>query len=153
MNPLPVDGHRVIFMTEFGLKVFDMEFSSAEGFNLYYCMAALNRKPVIKTLRNDIGLITGNERADCPPSALCNEKAGETVYKFKINRNRYYYTVDNETLKISSVLQTSPLFKKVRIEFYGAGGNRPDSVTLEHYNTTLIIKLAHINGIIKTSDE
>ena len=57
IKPVNGKGYRVLFMTEVGIKIFDMEFFSNGDFKLHYCLDALNRKSVLETLKNDIGLI------------------------------------------------------------------------------------------------
>ncbi len=153
VDPLPSGGHRVVFMTEFGLKIFDMEFISGGAFKLHYCMAALNKKPVVETLRNDIGLVIKDEISGHPYSVLYDRQTGNNVFQVKKKQMRYYYTVDQETNKVSSVLQTGSLFRKVRGDFCCTGGSIPDSVRLDHHNKRLTIKLVKIDEAVTTSDE
>lgn len=153
VDPLPSGGHRVIFMTEFGLKIFDMEFISGGAYKLHYCMAALNKKTVIGTLRNDIGLIVRDEISGSPYSFLYDKQTGNNVFKVRKKRMRYYYAVNQEINKISSVLQTGSLFRKVKADFCCTGGNIPDSIRLSHYNIRLTIKLFKIDEIVTASDE
>lgn len=153
IHPLPVGGHKVVFMTEFGLKIFDMEFNDTGDLKLHYCMPALNRKPVIKVLGSDIGMITGNGITDRFLSALYDRQTGDVIYRFRSKRKRYFHIVGSETRKVSSVIRTSSTFRKVRADFYGKGGNLPDSILLEHDHMNLIIKLTHINETRSTSHE
>lgn len=150
INPLPDKGHRVVFMTEFGMKIFDMEFTGGDVFKLHYFMDVLNRKTVVRTLRNDIGLIVRNEIGDHFYSVLYDRQTGNKVIRVRKERKRYYYAVDDETNKITSVIHTSPLFRKVKADFYSAGGERLDSVILDHYNMKLNIKLTQIDAITPT---
>lgn len=153
VDPLPSGGHRVVFMTEFGLKIFDMEFIAGGDFKLHYCMAALNKKAVVGTLRNDIGLVVRDEISGYPYSVLYDRQTGNNVFKVRKKRMRYYYAVDQETNKISSVLQTGSLFKKVKADICCTGGNIPDSIRIDHHNIRLTVKLAKIDEIVTTSDE
>src|SRR4030042_6019263 len=57
IKPFTENSHRVLFITEVGIKIFDMELFRNGDFILHYCMDALNRKSVIRTLKNDIGLL------------------------------------------------------------------------------------------------
>ncbi len=153
VDPLPSGGHRVVFMTEFGLKIFDMEFIAGGASKLHYCMTALNKKAVVRTLSNDIGLVVRDEISGRPYSVLYDRQTGNNVFKVRKKRMRYYYAVDQETNKISSVLQTGSLFKKVKADFCCTRGNIPDSVRLDHHNIRLTIKLAKIDEIVTVSDE
>ena len=47
---------RVIFMTETGFKFFDFEFTPGT-FTVKYCLAAMNKKIIVKTLRRDLGFL------------------------------------------------------------------------------------------------
>ena len=51
--------YRVVFLSETGLSFFDFEFpkSSNQPFKVHYCMDMLNKKLIIKTLKQDIELL------------------------------------------------------------------------------------------------
>jgi hypothetical protein len=57
IKALPDEGYRLIFLTEVGLKIFDMEFSSGKLVQVHYMLDAMNKKVIVKTLSGDLGMM------------------------------------------------------------------------------------------------
>ena len=60
IKPVSDTSHRSVLVTEPGIKILDMEFFRNGDFKLHYCLEALNRRSVIRTLQNDFGLMIHN---------------------------------------------------------------------------------------------
>ena len=48
VKSLSLESHRVVYVTELGIKIFDMEFFKNGDFKLHYCMDEINKKYVIE---------------------------------------------------------------------------------------------------------
>jgi len=84
---------------------------------------------------------------------LYDRKSGRTVIRVEEKRNRYCYFIDDETSKVNTIIRSSPLIRRTRLDFYGSEGNRLDSLKLCHYHSKLNIKLTQINEVISPVDE
>ncbi len=152
IKPLPDQCYRVIFLTEVGIKLFDMEFvsitkKSEDGFKLHYCMDALNRKPIIKMLKNDIGLLLMNNLQKQEECKVLQDKNHQySILKIKNKCKKQYYFYTKNTYQLSQIIQTKGLIKKVSILFYQSTNNFPDSIYISHYNIKFNMKL---NPLIK----
>jgi hypothetical protein len=136
---------RVVYITEVGIKVFDMEFFTNGNFRLHYCIEAINRKIIIKTLRNDIGLMLANipENNKIKLSVAPDKK--KSLLKSSDHSLKKYYLIDNKSLRTDEVLTRNCLQKKVDIKYFSSNGNELDSVRIRHYNIRLNIHLSRIN--------
>ncbi len=144
--------NRVVLITEFGLKIFDMEFFPGGDFRLHYCMEAINKDYIINMLRKDFELIFRSRPSKGSSVMLAERKTGGLVLKEKENAKKYYFYIDGNTGRVSNIIKASPLGKKTRADFYGKKGNVPDSVSIEHYNIKLNIKLDLIDESLPSAD-
>ncbi len=139
------DNHfRVVFITEMGLKVFDMEFTETGNIIMHYCMESLNRKAVMKTLQNDIGLMINWRGNAGKLTELKDKKSGAIVIKQKQKNKSVFYFL-NESGKTERMLQTGMITKKVNLLFYKNNQNTLDSIKISHYYLKLNIHLTAIN--------
>ena len=144
IKPLPDEAYRVIFITEVGLKIFDMEFNRREVI-VHYFMEAMNKKTLVNTLTRDIGLILMREHTAQTPVVLHERSSGAPVLKYRENGRRVYYRLD-ETGRASGIVQSGKILNKVKADFYSAGNNRVDSIFIAHYHVNLTIKLSRISN-------
>ena len=146
VKPLPNLEYRVVFITEIGLKIWDMEFSPHKPVKVHYVIDALNRKKVLNTLFQDIGLMlmthTENE-----PAVLHDRSTGALVLRYKDRGLRYYYHIFPGTGRVANGLVTSGLTKKAKADFYSSDGFRIDSVKLVHYNIKLHIQMFQLEDL------
>jgi hypothetical protein len=144
IKPFTINSYRVLFITEIGIKIFDMEFNKNGDFRLHYCLDALNRKLVIKILKNDIGLML-----DSIPKTnirtLQNRENGRTIIRAKDNTGVKYYFLGYKTNRVDKIIQTRGLFKKMEMQFYSNNGYELDSVKISHNNINLSINLSILN--------
>jgi hypothetical protein len=135
---------RVVYITEVGIKVFDMEFFINGDFKLHYCLDAINRKIIIKTLKNDIGLMLANIPSDNKMTLSEDRKQNETLFKSMGQDGTKYYLVNNKSLRVEEILTRNSLQKKVEIKYF-YHQTELDSVGIKHYNIRLRINLSRIN--------
>ena len=135
---------RVVYITEVGIKIFDMEFFINGDFKLHYCLDAINRKIIIKTLKNDIGLMLANIPSDNKIKLSEDLKQNKTLLKSTDHLGTKYYLLNNKSLRTEEILTRKSLQKKVEIKYFYTQSEL-DSVRIKHYNIRLRINLLRIN--------
>jgi len=153
IKPETTGSYRIVLITEFGLKIFDMEFFPGGGFQLHYCMEAINKKYIINTLRKDFELLLKEKPSGSSSVLLKERKTGAMVLREKEGGKRFYYYIDGKTGVVTGIMKATPLGKKAKAVFYGIAGNAPDSVILDHYNVNLNIKLDLIDENTRPVDK
>ena len=140
-------GYRVVFITEVGLKIFDLEFVPGETARVYYLMDALNKKILIRTLSADLRLMLIQPQEDEIP-VFYHSPSGQKMARYKHKRKRDYYEISAVTGKPVQAYQVSGTSKKARIDYYSRDGVQIDSVTIIHYHVNLRIgmHLIHENS-------
>jgi hypothetical protein len=138
---------RVVYITEVGIKVFDMEFFADGSFKLHYCLDAINRKIIIKTLKNDIGLMLANIPSDNKIKLSEDRKQNKTLLKSTGHFGTKFYLLNNKSLRVEEILTRKSLQKKVEIKYFSNNRSEIDSVRIKHYNIRLRINLSRINEI------
>lgn len=83
VKTMPDSSTRLVFTSEMGLSLFDFEFSSDGGFKVHHIIKKMNRKAVIKTLRQDFELV------------LMRWLDTQTAHIFR-NGDRIYYSFPQE---------------------------------------------------------
>lgn len=145
MKYLSKESCRVVYITEVGIKVFDMEFFVNGDFKLHYCIDAINRGIIIKTLKNDVGLmlagIPSNNKIKLSDDLLQNK----TLIKSTGHYGTMYYLINNLSLRAEEILTRKCLQKKVDIKYFSNSQSELDSVGIVHYNIKLKIHLSRIN--------
>lgn len=136
---------RILFITEMGIKIFDMEFYKAGSYSVHYCMEAIDRKPVIRRLGNDFSLMLYSVTGDGNQNILKEKDTGMTVIKINDKAGKRFCKIDSHTGKVEELIQTGILTNKLNINFFGTSQERPDSVIISHYNIKFKIHLATIN--------
>jgi hypothetical protein len=128
-----------------GIKVFDMEFFANGDFKVHYCLDAINRKIIIKTLKNDIGLMLANIPSDNKIKLSEDWKQNKTLLKSTGHSGTKYYLLNNKSLRVEKILTRKDLQKKVEINYFSNNRSELDSVRIKHYNIRLKIHLSRIN--------
>jgi hypothetical protein len=145
VKPLQGRSHRIIFITEVGIKIFDMEFFNDGEFKLHYCLEELNRKAIIKTLSNDLALMVDNIASNGKVKMMKDKKTDRMIIKSKDYNGTRYCIVNDKTNKIEELIRTGSLTNKVNIKFFSISGAQPDSINISHYNLKLSIHLSKLN--------
>ena len=137
-------GFRVVFMTEVGLKIFDMEFVPGKPAQVYYFMDALNKKILVKTLSADLRLLLIQPQEGVKP-LLYDGPSGKNMARYRHKRKRDYYEVSAVTGKPVQAYQVSAISKKARVDYFSRDGMQIDSVNIVHYNVNMRIGMHLIN--------
>jgi len=152
IKPFGGDAYRVVFITEVGLKIFDMEFIPGEKVKLHYVMDVINRNAFIKTLAHDMRLLLMT-LPEGKKTVLHDRDTGDPVIKFRDHGRRNYYHFPAGTGRASEAIQTGCMLKKARVEFYGSPVSGIDSVKITHYNINLRMQMFRIIEIQDHADE
>jgi hypothetical protein len=140
----PDEGFRIVFITETGLKIFDMEFFQEAPVKVHYFMEALNKKILVKTLSGDLKLLLVLPGKD-EKTVVYESLSAPQIVKYKNKRMRNYYEISPRTGKPIQAFQTSGTSKKVRIDYYSEKGETIDSVKIIHEHVKLRIDMRLIN--------
>jgi hypothetical protein len=145
VKPSGSDHYRVVFITAVGLKVFDMEFFPNKDTRVHYIMEGMNRKALIRTLTNDIGLVLMNRISHTEPVILNEKGSNDRIFKYPDRGRKSYYHVEGGTNYAYLVKQTAGITNKVKAGLYGTPLSGIDSIKIFHYNFRLSIDLYRIH--------
>lgn len=145
VKSLSQESHRVVYVTELGIKIFDMEFFKNGDFKLHYCMDEIDKKYVIKTLKNDFSLLLESTPTGINSDIWMDSQRQKTIVRSRDNIGLKSYIIDDKTKKVEEILVTKNLRKKMKILFFSANGTELDSVRIKHYKIKLNIQLSKLN--------
>jgi hypothetical protein len=145
MKYLSRESCRVVYITEVGIKVFDMEFFINGDFKLHYCIDAINRGIIIKNLKNDIGLMLASIPSNNKIKLSDDLMQNKTLIKSTGHSGTMYYLINNQSLRAEEILTRKCLQKMVDIKYFSNSQSELDSVGIMHYNFKLKIHLSRIN--------
>ncbi len=130
--------YRIIFMSEFGLSMLDMEYKN-NAFKTVSCQEFMDKKVIINTLQNDLKLLIDLPKDTSKKQTYKSTNSKTTLTKIKNRSKRYYYyyTQNGEILKI---IQTKCL-KHVEILIPEYKNNIPQKIEIYHKRIKLSIKL------------
>ena len=127
--------HRVVFTTEFGNKLLDFEIGEAE-FKINSIVDELNRKLLIKTLRDDFRLLL-RKKFEVQEQF---DSVADHVYKSK-NGNHYNYIFVSKTTKsLFKILRLSKRKEKLYIAYESEKNIFAERIVIQHYNIDLKIE-------------
>jgi len=137
------ENYRILFITEMGIKIFDIEFFRDNDFKVHYCVEELNKKTIINTLGNDLYLMLFNIAEE--GKLMREKKEGTLIIKSKDSFGTRYCTLDEQTNKVEELIKTGTFLNKVNIKFSGKA--EPDSILISHYNFKLKIQLTRLHEL------
>jgi hypothetical protein len=143
VKPLTGGSYRVVFLTEVGIKIFDIEFLTNRETKIHYIMDAMNRKALINTLTNDIRLVLMNGLSNLDYELLTQRHSTDTLFRYRDKRKKSYYFTAGSNDRPYFVKQTSCFANKVSADLYGTDAGI-DSIKIAHYNLRLKIALYRI---------
>ncbi len=144
VKPLPANHYRVVFLTEVGIKIFDMEFSADSAAKVHYIMEAMNRKALVNTLSRDISLVLMGAKTGIAPECLRQRKSDSWVYLYRDQNRKNYYFVESSSVNPYLARQTGCITSKVMARLYGSTESGLDSVLIRHENIRLSLNLYRI---------
>ena len=129
--------YRTIFMTKFGMTLFDFEFGE-NGFVVHKALEQMDKKIFLKIIEQDIEMLLtrgllGNSATIFEKSQLPEEKK---VVKTKMNKKTHYFVQEKEQ-QLTEIHRG----KAVSIELSKYIANIPRSIDIEHHDIPLTMKL------------
>ena len=144
VKPMPEDNYRVVFLTEVGIKIFDLEFSADSAAKVHYMMEAMNRKALVNTLTRDISLVLMNPKSGTTPECLQQRKSDDLVYLYREQSRKNYYFVRSPSDNPYLAKQAGCITNKVKARLFGNTESGLDSVLIRHENIRLSLNLYRI---------
>lgn len=139
------DSHRILFITETGIKIFDMEFFRTGDSRIHYCLEAMNRKSVINALGKDMYLMLYNIAENGKVKMMQDKDTGILLIRSKDDKGTRYCAINEKTGKVDELISAGVLTNKLNIRFFSTSGTYPDSINISHYNLKLNIHLVNLN--------
>lgn len=138
------ESRRVLFITETGIKILDMDFTAEGGFGAIYIAGYMNRKPLIKAFGKALSPMlfnTGPEAVE----AYIDKSSGTTIIKSADRNGKKTCSLNPSTGKVEELVQDKVFSPRVMIWFYSAAPERPDSIRISVPGRRLNIQLTAIN--------
>jgi hypothetical protein len=144
IKPEPVS-YRVVFLSEVGLKLIDLELFQNGQVKVHYMLEAMDRRSLIRILGNDMNLVLLNGYADQSPVILKQKGSSDIICRYTSGGRKHYYFLRDPHGKPYQGKKTACLSNKVRADFFGNPVSGPDSIMINHYNFHLSIRLNRID--------
>lgn len=132
--------HRVVFTTDFGNKLIDLELSK-NSFKVNRLIDKLDRGIIKKVLEKDFRLLL---QSDYDVDEVY-EDDNYIIYKSNTNKEANYLYFDKETNSLCKIVNASKIKEKLQISFDKKYTIFADSVTISHQDIRLKITLQKIN--------
>lgn len=142
IKTMPDSTTRVVFSSEMGLSIFDFEFTPNGGFRVYHIIKKMNRKAVIKTLRQDFELVFMQQLHKSTPQVFSND--GRIYYAFPQKKGSNYYITDLNCQTMLGIEKASKRKAVVRAILKGYENGVPDSIGITHTNFHFTIGLKRL---------
>ena len=141
------NSYRVVFLSEIGLKIFDLEFyfNKKNNFFVHYCLDAFDKRHVINTIKKDIESMFMNYPTEVKKRVSVVDKRENIVINYKLRgiNNYYYKTINGD--RIFKIERRGLIFKKADITLENYSGPFPDEIFITHKLLKLDIVLTQLN--------
>lgn len=134
LKQLSEGNYRTIFLTKFGMTLFDFEFGN-QGFIVHKSLEQLDKKIFLKIIEQDIemllarGLLGNN-------AVIFDTKPEQPIIKTKIN-NKTHLLVQDKNLHLTAIHRAN----KVHIDLSNHLDNIPQEIHITHQNIPLKMSL------------
>lgn len=137
------EGHRLVFTTEFGSKIFDFEFIAAD-FNVNMIVEDMNKKIVLKTLEEDFRLLLKNTH-----QIAKQYTNGEFKVYQHVESKRFDFLFLTANGSLNKIVRTNAYKEKVTILFKNIvktadGPTTAKRINIAHKNLKLNIELTYL---------
>lgn len=140
IKKMPDSSTRIVFSNEMGLTFFDFGFAADGNFNVYSVIKKMNKKPVIKTLRNDFELILMEHLDTVTASIRTNDGLVYYVFPAAKGYNRYVTDSTGDSLVWMERASKRKTIVQAIMKNYITG--TPDTIGISHktFNFTIGLK-------------
>jgi len=139
IKKIKTNHHRMVFTTEFGNKLFDLEFIE-DDFKVNYVLDDMNKKFILNMLEHDFQtLIAQNNKVE-------KQFSNELEDIFQSNRDNYqnYYVFSKQTNELTKIVSASKNKEKLIISFLVTERGISTSIKLSHEKFKAIMDLNYI---------
>jgi len=137
--------HRVVFTTEFGSKMLDIELID-HNFKTNFIVDELNKKMILNTLKNDFRLIL----QEVHNVEKMYKNKNFIVYQSKTDKRYNFFFVNDCSRQLDSIVHASKTKEKVMVSFKNVEGQLAKELSIEHKNIKLTIDLKYVGKADKT---
>jgi len=131
--------HRMVMTSEFGSKIFDFSFINGE-FSKDYIMEDLDKKLLIKTLEQDLGILI-RERSE---ASRAFESGKDLVIRSPWeNKYTYYYSELGDSA-LNKIMLASWRKPKMEIRFVEKTKGQAEFIEIHHFNMKLDMELKYL---------
>ncbi|WP_349314646.1 hypothetical protein [Chitinophaga sp. MM2321] len=138
---MPDSSLRVVFANEMGFKFFDFEFDRQGNFTKHYLLPKMDKKAVVKTLRQDFALVL--LRPDLQQAYTATDSHHRYVVVPTEKGNNYYIT-DSACTKLERIEQSSRRKPAVKVWMEHYTNGVPDTIRIEHQHFKFNISLQKV---------
>ena len=142
MKTMPDSSTRIVFTSEMGLSFFDFEFRKDGTFQVHHVIEKMNRKAVIKTLRQDFELVL--MRGLSTQNATILRLDNRIFYAFPQEKGSNYYITDPDCKELLGIEKASRRKAIVRVIMKNYMNGIPDTIGIEHTNFQFNIGLKRL---------
>jgi hypothetical protein len=138
---MPDSSMRIVFTTEMGVKFFDFAFTKDGDFIKYYILPKLDKKVIIKALRNDMELILLH------PDLSRAKMLEDTVHNYvavPTKKGGNYYITDKRCEQLIQIEKASKRKPVVEVKMMNYKDGIPDTINIQHKNFKFNISLKDV---------
>jgi hypothetical protein len=137
LKQLSEGNYRTIFMTKFGMTLFDFEFGD-NGFIVHKIFEQLDRKILLKIIEQDMEMLLSRGVLDNTATQFEKGQSPDKkiIFKTKLNKKTHFF-VQEEKHKITEIHQNRAV--TILVSKYIA--NIPHSIDIQHHKIPLTMKL------------
>jgi hypothetical protein len=139
IKTMPDSSVRTVFTNEAGIKFFDFEFRSG-AFKVYDIIHALDKRPVVTTLRKDFELILMRQTAAKSTTPLQSDE--EIYYAFPEKKETVFFVTNKDCSTLLRVERGSKRKKKAAATLVNQNSaGIPDSMHIQHFTFNMQISM------------
>lgn len=143
IKEMPDKSKRLVFTSEAGVTLFDFGFDATGDFKVYYIIKQLDKKAVVRLLRDDFALLLGIPFES--PVWKSWEMGNERYFGVSEKNENHYFITDKDCGSLQRLESASKRTKKLTISMTGNDASKPDSITLQHHTFAMKINLKKLD--------
>lgn len=139
IKEMPDKSKRIVFTNEAGVTFFDFGFGPNGSFKVHYVIRQLDKKAVVRLLRDDFSLLLGIPFESQVWKSW--EMGDEKYFGVSEKNENHYFITDKDCSSLQRLESASKRKKKLTISLVGSDVQKPDSITLQHHTFAMKINL------------
>lgn len=138
---MPDSSTRVVFANEMGFKFFDFEFDKQGNFTKHFLLAKMDKKAVVKTLKQDFALVLLH------PDLHAAHVAADNRYRYVVvptEKGNNYYMTDTACTQLVRIEKSSKRKPAVTVWMQHYNNGIPDTILIRHEHFKFNISLQKV---------